>query len=87
MKINIRIVCFGSKAIQNQYIEQFRVTNNKRGLIYISTAILFLVHMKVNLAAILYFFFQVYSSVTFIPNLLCYHKYVILSSTCLEVYL
>ena len=58
MKINIRNVCFGSKAIQNQYIEQFRVINNKRSLIYISTAILFLVHMKVNLAAILYFSFK-----------------------------
>ena len=32
-----------------------------------------------------FFFFQIYWSVTFIPNPLCYHKYVILSSTCLAV--
>ena len=30
----------------------------KRGLIYILIAILFLVHMKVNFAAILFFFFS-----------------------------
>ena len=50
-------------------------------------AILFLVHMKVNFAAILNFFFQIYSAVTFSPNPVCYKKYVILSSTCLAVYL
>ena len=59
----------------------------KTGLIYILIAILFLVHMKVNVAAILDFFFQIYSSETFSSNLLCYHKYDILSSTCLAVYL
>ena len=40
----------------------------KKDLIYISIAILFLVHMKVNFPAILDFFFQIYSSATFIPN-------------------
>ena len=59
----------------------------KTGLIYILIAILFLVHMKVNFAAILDFFLQIYSAVTFSPNPLCYHKYVISSSTCLAVYL
>ena len=42
--------------------------------IYILIAILFLVNMKVNFAAILAFSFQIYSSVTFSPNPLCYHK-------------
>ena len=59
----------------------------KRGLIYILIAILFLVYMKVNFAGILNFFFQIYSSVTFSPNPICYHKYVLLTSTCLAVYL
>ena len=63
-------------------IEQFRATNKKRGLIYIKIYI-FLVYMKVNFAAILEFFFQIYSSVTFISATLCYHKYIILSSTWL----
>ena len=31
-------------------------------------------------------FFQIYSSVTFSNNALCYYKYVILSSTCLAIY-
>ena len=43
--------------------------------------------MKVNFAAILDFFFQIYSSVKFIPNPLCYRKYVILLSTFLAIYL
>ena len=59
----------------------------KKSLIYTLIAILFLVYMKVNFAAILDFFFQIYTSVTSSPNPLCYHKYVILSSTCLAVYL
>ena len=37
-------------------------------------AILFLVHMKVNFAAILIFFFQIDSAVTFSPNPLCIPK-------------
>ena len=58
----------------------------KRGLTYISIVILFVFYMKVNFAALSDFFFQMYSSLSFIPNPLCYHKYVILSSTCLAVY-
>ena len=41
--------------MQNKKNEQFRVKNKKGGLIYILTVILFLVHMKVNLAATLDF--------------------------------
>ena len=37
---------------------------------------MFLVH--VNFAAISEFFLHIYSLVTFIPNPLCYHKYVII---------
>ena len=40
--------------------------------------------MKMNIAAILDFVFQIDS---FISNTLCHQKYVILSSTCLAVYL
>ena len=49
--------CFGPQVTQNQLIEQFRATK-KRSLIYILIAILFLVYMKVNFAAILDFFFR-----------------------------
>ena len=39
-------------------INKIKATNQKTGLIYILTAILFLVNMKVNFATILDFFFQ-----------------------------
>ena len=47
-------------------IQLFEIT--KSGLTCILIAILFLVQIKVNFAAILDLFFQFYSSVTFIPN-------------------
>ena len=57
----------------------------KKGIVYILIAIIILVYVKVNFGAISDFFFQIYSSVTFSPNPLCYDKYVILSSTYLAV--
>ena len=58
-------VFFGPKVIPNQSIEQFRATNNKKRFItltYISIAILFLVHMEVNFAAILDFSLNLFIS-------------------------
>ena len=65
MNNNIRNVCFGPQVIQNKTIQQFQATEKKRGLICILLVILFLVYMKVNFAAILDFFIQIYSPVTF----------------------
>ena len=47
---------FRPQVLQKKNIEQFRATNKKRGLMSILIVILFLVHMKVNFAAILDFF-------------------------------
>ena len=54
--MNIRNVCFGPQGIQNKKVEQFRATNEKRSLIYILIAILFLIYMEMNFGAIFDFF-------------------------------
>ena len=59
-----------SKSYKIKKIEQFRATNEKRGLIYI---LFFFGHVEINVAAILDFFFQILSSVALIPNPLCYY--------------
>ena len=46
----------------------------KKFSIYILIFVLFLVHMKVNFAAMLDFFIQIYSSVTLISGPLSYYK-------------
>ena len=86
--INTKNACFGPNSHKINKLSYSEPPIKKIiGSIFILIAIMFLVYVKVNFAAILVFFFQIYSSVTFSPNPLCYHKYVIVSSTCLAVYL
>ena len=65
--------CFFRAPSHTKYkkMSKFEAQIIKRCFIYILIVILFLVHMKVNFAAILDFFIQIQSSVTFISGLLC----------------
>ena len=52
-------VFLGPQVIQIKKLSKFEAQIIKRCFIYILTVILFLVHMKVNFAAILDFFIQI----------------------------
>ena len=78
-------MCFGLQ-IMKKYLLGISVRQTvKRGVIYILIAILFYVHLRVNVAAILDFFFKMYSTVMFILGSLSYYKYGILLSAYLVV--
>ena len=64
-----KCVCFGQQVTKNLEPQIQKIC-----LIDILIAILFFAHIKANVATILNFFIQIYSSVMFISGPLSYHK-------------
>ena len=62
------------KSLKNYILSISVRKTEKIGVIYILIAILFYVHLRVNVAAILDFFFKIHSTVMFILGSLSYYK-------------